>query len=430
MQSGIRHVLHMKFFVKTLVLLLSLPVHAGELGDLLLATLDHPQNLAAGAQKEAAQAQQDAATGRYFGNAALSTGWHRYEGNRVVGAYVPGSPGLPLVSERIAQTGVNYNLPVDLFGVIAASRERARQDLALAGFSARQQTLFKLHQATSAYVTLRALQKQRAALALYRQRVEATHSRILKEVELGKTAGVEARYAESELARLNADESVLLGNIAQAQADLREASGREKLMPASVAIPLPAWDEIVPTETLPAQIAQAREASGRAQADEGRRALWPSVSLDANYFRNRGGGDERDTWTFGGVVSLPLGASQYKQAEALKFNAQAAAEQSRAALRDAERQLVALRAGYDAAVADSQATEKEIAYREEVAAVQREMQRLGSQTLENLFRHERDLLDAHFRLAQAQARAVVAWSAAQIVGGLPSETYIARMDAQ
>jgi len=410
--------------------LLNGSLHAGELGDLLAATLEHPQVRAAGAQQGAAQAQHDAATGRYFGNAALSTGWHRYEGNRVVGVYIPGTPGLPLVSDRIVQSGVNYNLPVDLFGVIAAGRERARQDLTVAGLAARQQTLLKLHQAASAYLTLRALQKQSAALALYRQRVEATHARTRLEVELGKAAGVDARYAESELARLSADEAVLRGNIAQAEADLREASGREKVVPVAGVTAIPAWEDVVLDETLPVQIAQAREAGGRAQAAEGRRALWPSVSLDANYFRNRGSGDDRDTWAFGGVVSLPLGATQYKQAEALKFNAVAAEEQSRAAWRDTERQLAALRAGYDAAVADGQALEKEIAYREDVAAVQREMQRLGSQTLENLFRHERDLLDAHYRLAQARARAAVSWSAAQVVRGLPAETYIARMDAQ
>lgn len=410
--------------------LLNGSLHAGELGDLLLATLEHPQVRAAGAQQGAAQAQHDAATGRYFGNAALSTGWHRYEGNRVVGVYIPGTPGLPLVSDRIVQSGVNYNLPVDLFGVIAAGRERARQDLTVAGLAARQQTLLKLHQAASAYLTLRALQKQSAALALYRQRVEATHARIRLEVELGKAAGVDARYAESELARLSADEAVLRGNIIQAEADLREASGREKIVPVANTLAVPAWEDVVLDETLPVQIAKAREAGGRAQAAEGRRALWPSVSLDANYFRNRGSGDDRDTWAFGGVVSLPLGATQYKQAEALKLNAVAAEEQSRAAWRDTERQLAALRAGYDAAVADGQALEKEIAYREDVAAVQGEMQRLGSQTLENLFRHERDLLDARFRLAQAQARATVSWSAAQVVRGLPAETYIARMDAQ
>ena len=410
--------------------LLNGSLHAGELGDLLLATLDHPQVRAAGAQQGAAQAQFGAATGRYFGNAALSMGWHRYEGNRVVGVYIPGTLGLPLVSDRIVQSGVNYNLPVDLFGVIAAGRERARQDLSAASLSARQQILLKLHQAASAYLTQRALQKQSAALALYRQRVEATHARIRLEVELGKAAGVDARYAESELARLAADEAVLRGNIAQAEADLREASGRDKVAPVAGALAIPAWEEVALDETLPVQIAQAREAGGRAQADEGRRALWPSVSLDANYFHNRGSGDDRDTWTFGGVVSLPLGATQYQQAEALKLNAVAAAEQSQAAWRDTERQLAALHAAYDAAVADSQALEKEIAYREEVAAVQREMQRLGSQTLENLFRHERDLLDAYYRLAQAQARAAVSWSAAQVVRGLSAETYIARMDAQ
>lgn len=381
-------------------------------------------------QKEAAQAQQDAATGRYLGGATLSSGWHRYEGQRVVGVFVPGTPGLPLVAERIVQSGVNYNLPVDLFGVIAAGRERAKQDVAVAELSVRQQTLLKLHQAAAAYLNLRATLKQRESLALYRSRVETTLYRIRQEVELGKTAGVEARYAESELARLVADEATLNGNIAQAQADLLEASGREKFMPAFGRFVIPVWEDLAAAQTLPAQIAHAREEAARAQAAEGRRALLPSVSLDANYFRNRGNGDDRDTWAFGGVMSLPLGVTQYQQAAAQKFNAQAAAEQSRAALRDTERQLASLRAAYDSAVADIRAMEREIAYRDEVAAVQREMQRLGSQTLENLFRHERDLLDAHFRLAQSQARAAVAWSAAQVIGGSSTETYIAKMDAK
>lgn len=409
---------------------LSSSLCAGELGEVLAATLQHPQIQAAGMQREAAQAQQDAATGRYFGGATLSSGWHRYEGQRVVGVFVPGTPGLPLVSERIVQSGVNYNLPVDLFGVIAAGRERARQDVAVAALSARQQALLKLHQAAGAYLSLRALLKQRASLALYRSRVEATLHRMRQEVELGKTAGVEARYAESELARLMADEAALNGNVAQTQADLREASGRENFIPAFGQIVIPDWEDLAAAQTLPAQIAQSREEAARAQAAEGRRALLPSVSLDANYFRNRGNGDDRDTWAFGGVVSLPLGVTQYRQAAAQKFNAQAAAEQSRAALRDAERQLASLRAVYDSALADMRAMEREIAYREEVATVQREMQRLGNQTLENLFRHERDLLDAHFRLAQSQARAAVAWSAAQVIGGLPTETYIAKMDAK
>ncbi|BAN35242.1 hypothetical protein SCD_n01419 [Sulfuricella denitrificans skB26] len=412
------------------VLMLGPAVQAGELGELLQATLQHPQARAAASQAEAARAQKDAATGRYFGSAALSAGWHNYDDQRVVGVYTPGTPGSPLVSDRIGQAGLAYSLPVDLFGVIAANRERAQHDLDAAELLARQQTLLKLHQTASAYLTLQALLKQREALAIYRQRVEATHSRIKKEVELGKAAGVDARYAESELARLVADEAVLNGALIQAQADLEEAGSREKFLPTRADIHVPAWEDAASDATLPARIAQARREAARAQADESRQALLPSLSLDANYYRNIGGGDHRDTWALGGVVSLPLGVSQYRQADAQRLNARAAAEQSEAAVRDSARQLANLHAAYDAAAADALAMEKEAAYREQVAKVQREMQRLGSQTLENLFRHERDLFDARFRLEQARARAAAAWSAAQVLTGLPTENYIARMDAK
>lgn len=422
------------FFPAALAALMLVPPaqagELGELGDLLQSALQHPLARAVASQAEAARAQKDAATGRYFGSAALSAGWHNYEGQRVVGVYTPGAPGAPLTSDRIGQAGLTYSLPVDLFGVIAANRERAQHDLDAAELLARQQTLLKLHQAASAYLTLQALLKQREALALYRQRVEATHGRIKKEVELGKAAGVDARYAESELARLAADEAVLNGALTQAQADLEEAGSREKFLPTRTDIPVPAWENAAPDATLPARIAQARREAARAQAEENRQSLLPALSLDANYFRNAGGGDTRDTWAVGGVVSLPLGVTPYRQAEAQRLNARAAAEQSEAAARDSARQLANLRAAYDAAIADASAMEKEAAYREQVAAVQREMQRLGSQTLENLFSHERNLLDARYRLAQARARAGVAWSAAQVLAGLPTENYIARMDAK
>jgi len=223
---------------------------------------------------------------------------------------------------------------------------------------------------------------------------------------------------------------VLSGALIQAQADLEEAGSREKFLPTRADIPVPAWEDATPDATLPARIAQARSEAARAQADESRRALLPLLSLDANYFRNVGGGDHRDTWAVGGMVSLPLGVTQYRQADAQRLNARAAAEQSEAAARDSARQLANLRASYDVAAADALAVEKEVAYREQVAAVQREMQRLGSQTLENLFQHERNLLDARYRLAQAQARAGATWSAAQVLTGLPTENYIARMDAK
>lgn len=403
---------------------------AGELGELLQATLQHPQVRAASNQTGAAQALVDAASGRYLGSAVLSTGWHRYEDQRIVGVYTPGTPMVPLTSDRIAQTGVGYSLPVDVFGVIASNKERAQNDLRAAELLGRQQTLLKLHQAVNAYSTLQSLIKQKEALALSKKRVDATYRRVRKEFELGKAAGVEARYAESEVARLSADEAVLDGAVSQAQADFAEATGQAGFLPAVGEIRVPTWE--APADVpLPVQIAQARQQSAQAQAEESRRALLPSLSLDTNYFRNSvPGGDHRNTWAIGGVLSLPLGVSQYRQAGAQKLAAAAAAEQREAAAREADRQLASLRAAYASALADANAMEKEVAYREEIAQVEQNMQRLGNQTLENLFRHERDLLDARYRLAQAKGRAAAAWSAAQVVIGLPVETYIARMDAQ
>ena len=405
------------------------PVDAGELGDLLQETLHHPLARAAATQSEAARAQEQAATARYLGGGALSAGAHRYEGPHVVGVFVPGLPGTPLLSETITQAGINYTLPLDLFGVIAANRERARSDLAAALLVERQQTLFKLHQAAGAYLTLQALAQEREALTYYRRQIEAAHRRIVREVELGKAPGIDARYAESELARLAADEAALAGSLAQAQADLAEATGSEGFLPHRAEIAIPPWQD-PSAPALPVRIAQSRRDAARAQAEESRRALLPALNLDANYFRNIGGGDHRDTWTVGGVVSLPLGPAQYKQADAQALGAQAAAEQSEAAARDSTRQLASLRAAYDAAVADATALAREVAYREQVATVQREMQRLGNQTLENLFAHERALLEARYRLAQARARAALTWSAVQVLAGLETETYIARMDPQ
>ena len=421
-----------KFFGSTAFLLaitLGTGASAGELGDLLFKALQHPQLRAAAQQTEAAQALQDAASGRYFGSAVLSAGWHRYEDKRIVGIYTPGTAMLPLSANSMAQMGVNYSLPVDVFGVIAANQERARNDLRASELLGRQQTLLKLHQAANAYLTLQSLLKQREALDLSRQRVEATYRRVRKEFELGKAAGVDARYAESELARLNADEAVLGGAVAQAQADFAEATGHPQFLPNTPKIHLPNWAASTDT-VLPVQIAEARQQSAQAQAEESRRALLPSFTLDANYFRsNVLGGEHRDTWVMGGVLSLPLGVAQYRLASAQKFVAAAAVEQSEAAQRDSERQLTSLRAAYESGLADAAAMEKEVGYREEVAHVQQNMQQLGNQTLENLFRHERDLLDARYRLALAKARAAVAWSAAQVVIGLPTDTYIARMDA-
>lgn len=403
---------------------------AAELAALLQTVLLHPQMRAASIQTEAARAQRDSASGRYFGAATWSAGWHRYEDRRIVGVYTPGTSMVPLSSERILQSGVSYSLPVDLSGVIAANVERAGHDLRASRLLARQQTLLKLHQAASAYIALQGFLEQRAALTLSRRRIDATYRRVRKEFDLGKAAGIDLRYAESELARLNADDAVLDGAMAQAQADIAEATGRAGFVPASGVIQVPPWG--APSDdALPVQIALARQRSADALARESRRALRPSLTLDANYARGGApGGGHRDTWAVGGVLSLPLGVAQYRQADAQSLAAAAAAEQSVAARRDAERQVASLRAVYDAALADAASVEREVRYRDEVVQIQQRMQQLGGQTLENLFRQERDLREARYRLALAEGRAATAWSATQVLTGLPVDRYIAQMDSK
>ena len=54
-------------------------------------------------------------------------------------------------------------------------------------------------------------------------------------------------------------------------------------------------------------------------------SAWTQIISAITYL----GGDHRDTWAVGGVLSLPLGVSQYRQASAQKLAAKAAAEQSR-----------------------------------------------------------------------------------------------------
>jgi outer membrane protein TolC len=410
------------------LVLLPLAAQAGPFADALQATLSHPQTRAARLQADAARAQESAIAGRYWGQANLNAGWRRYEGPHVVGYFAPGSGPLPPIDRSIASAGLNYSLPVDVFGAIAASRERAGNDAQAAELAARQQTLGKLHQTATAWLGLQALSEREAAVRAFRQRVEATAARTQAEVRLGKTAAVEAKNAQSELARLAAEEAALAGRIAEARAGLLEASGVEAPAALSGQILVPAWEAIAADATLPVNLADARGRAAQAQAREAKRALYPNLNLVADYTDNWGNGAHRDTWSLGAVVSLPLGATPYRQAEAQRLAAEAAGASREAARREVERQIAVLKSAYDAALADAAAVEQEIAYRQDLVAVQHEMYRLGSQTLENLYRHERDLLDAVSRRAEARARAALAWSAAQTLAGLDSATYIAKLD--
>ena len=403
------------------------PAAAGELGDVLHAALDHPAVAARKRQVEGAESDLSAATTQYFGRGSLTADRTRYENQRVVGIYVPGQTAPLYEDDAIIRYGVSYALPVDVFGVIAAAREKFRNNLAAAQLLARQETLLRLHQAGSAYVRKQALQAQADALRVQRERVEASAERVRKEAELGRAAEIDVRLAQSEVARLSADEARLKGILGETRADLIDASGIDPEI-SSPHIPVPEWNPLDADATLSARLAEAKARAAEAGASEVRRNLLPSFSLGADYYNNRGGGGDMDTWSLTGRVSVPLDAGAYLRSSAEGARALAAEDDRRAALRAAQHQIAALRSAYDSARADAAALEKEIAYRSEVVEVDQERWRLGAQTLENLLRQRRDLLDAQYRLADARARAAAAWSSAQVLAGEEPETYIAQWD--
>lgn len=418
----------LRFLAGLALLIVNPPALGGELADLLRDTLTHPGVSASQYQVEAARDQLAAATSRYFGSGGASAETVRYEDLRFVGVLSPATFADPPFARDIARYGLHYSLPIDLTGTLAASKRAAEHDLAAAQLAERQTTLLKVHDATSAYARLQALLRQKDVLAVQRQRVAQTVERVRQQVESEQSSLAELRLAEAELARQQSDEVRLTGAVEEQQAALEEATGR-RLLPGSYVIVLPAWSAQHPEELLPAALAGARADSADAQAREARRALWLSPSIGADYFRFDGDGYAPDTWSLMARVTLPLDPAAWRRASAARAQANAAARALEAAQREVQRSWTALEAAYRAAVADEAALVQEIAARQEVVRVQAELQRVGMASLEDFLRQQRDLLDAESRRADAQVRAVMAWSAAQVLQGTGIQRYLSQVDS-
>jgi outer membrane protein TolC len=418
-----------KYLPLLTLMLASAAAQAGELADLLRASLDHPRAAARAGEVAAAGDDLKAAEARYYGQGSLVAGLSRYEHPRVVGMFTPGDPTPADTSRDIARAGVVYSLPIDLFGVVAKARERAESNLQAARLGQTQDRLARLHQAAAAWFRLQALRRQAEALGKLKASVTAFRDRLVKEVALGRSARVNLRLAESEYQRVLADEAQLQAQVDTALAELEEASGQRR-QPGDATIPLPAWREPALAEALPVKLAAARAAGARARAEESRRSNRPQLSLNGSWFDQHGNGADNAVWEAGVQVALPLTPSGWRATDAEAARARAAEDERQAVERETARQLASLKAAYDSARATLTALEAEVAYRTEVVTVEREKTRLGAQTLENLLRTERDLLDAEYRLASSRAQAAYAWSAAQVLAGAPETEYIATLDAQ
>ncbi|MDR3368911.1 TolC family protein [Rhodoferax sp.] len=410
-------------------LTLPLSLHANPLGDVLQAALDHPAVRSRQAQLQAAEQDESAAQARYFGRGNLLLDQTRYEGQHVVGYFYPGQPTPAILDDNISRVGISYSLPIDLFGVIAASREKAQGNRKALELLARQEQLLRLNQAASALARKQALQLQVQGLQTQRERVEVSAARIRQEVDLGRTAGVDLSLAESDLARLLAEEARLQGQLGDTRADLHDASGQDPEVGTQI-VATPAWQDVEPDQTLAVRIAQARLLSLQASSRETNRNLLPALSVGADVFSNHGGGSEMTTRAIALRLNVPLDIGSFKRANADAAQAVAAEEDVAASRQTARRQWQSLHSAYTSAKADALSLEKEITYRTEVVAVEEKKWELGSQTLENLLRQRRDLLDAQYRLADARWRSLNAWSQAQVLAGTDPSQYIATLNPQ
>lgn len=406
---------------------LSVPAAAGELGELLRATLDHPAIGAARLRSEAARASLSAERSRFLGAGAAFADTTRYEDQRFFGVLSPEAFAAPPFARDVSRYGIAYSVPVDLAGALRASRAAAAHGLAAAQLAERQTTLLKLADTVSAYVQLQALLHQQRVLAVQRERVERTFERVARQVEIEQASTAELKLAEAELGKLRSDEVRLSGAIQQTQAQLFESSGR-RLLPGSADIRIPDWDTRPPDSLLPAAVAdeQARAASAQAQAQ--RRALWPGVSAAADYTQFEGDGESTDAWSVAAKLTLPIDPAGWRRAGAASAQAEAAVQASLDALRQTERDWSKLAASYISALADAEALRAEVAAREEVVRVQAELQRVGMASLEDFLRQQRDQLEAESRLSGAEAQAVMSWTAGQILAGTNADRFIETLD--
>jgi outer membrane protein TolC len=401
---------------------------ASELAGLLRETLDHPAVAARNEETSAARQELAAAGRRYLGNGGLSAGIVRYEDERFIGALSPATLAAPPFDRTSTRYGITYSVPIDLFGAIGAARAAAQSSLESAQLAERQQTLLKLHDATSAYVRLQALQQEDAALAAQQQRVTTTLDRVRQEVKVQLAAGVDLKLAESEMARIRSDEVRLRGSIEEARAALAEAAGRV-LDVSDRLIGIPSWPSAADNEqALPLRLARAETAARQAHADEARRSLLPSLAAVGDYSQFSGTAGVPDMWSVGAMITVPINTSANRRTSALDARARAAARRETAVAGELTRQWAALQAAYDSAVADIAAVREEVSARRDVVNVQVELQRVGVTSMEDLLRQQRDLVDSESREAQAQARAITAWSAAHVLLGTEPSAYIALLE--
>ena len=316
----------------------------------------------------------------------------------------------PFASDQFGY-GLDFQLPIDVSGQIAAEVDAAKSRARGAQWSAEDVRLRVLLQGASLYRSLQALAGQRSALARQLDALQASRRVAETGLKVGSIARVNLLRVEAAVADVQASLANVEGQEQKLRAQLAALMGVEAFA-APIAPPdagpaaLPANPDAPPPSI---QAAQSALQASQAKVQSAQRVQYPQLVANGGWNRNAIQWDSRaiDTWqvNLGVRLNLWAGGGQKSALDA----AQAAEEEARQRLRGAHDNLRAAREG---AVAQWHAQDQARRAAESGLLAAAESAHIEHNRFANGLGSATELIDAEAALARARASlagAIASW---------------------
>lgn len=367
-----------------------------------------PDVLAAQAALRQAQAQAEQARAVWFGKVdAYALSQHFNDPRLVRPITQPPNVALyPFASDQFGY-GLDFQLPIDFSGQIAAEVDAAKSRASGARWSAEDVRLRSLLQGAALFRNLEALSGQRAALDLQLESLQASERVAQTGLKVGTIARVSQLRVQAAVAETQAAIANVEGQQQKLRAQLAALMGVDAFT-VPVALP-PTGPTHFPVELdTPAPTVLAAQnalAANQAKVRSARRAQWPQTTVTGGWNHNAAQWDQRavDTWQINLAVRMNLWAGGGQRAA---INAaEAAAEEARDKLAGVEHALRAARAG---AAAQWHAQKAALRAAQSGLDTARESARIEQVRFRNGLGSATELTDAEAALARARAAVAVA----------------------
>ncbi|NIA11244.1 MAG: TolC family protein [Nitrospiraceae bacterium] len=398
------------FIAITIVLCLRINAESRDLGEILVQVEQHTPTLqAAHARTVIKQATKRQAKSHYFGEVNALVRNSNYDSARLINPIsYPVKLQSKLFDNNQIACGLNARIPLDINGRIAAGVDAAGKQVKAARAQAANVRLQILHGAADLYHRLEGVKAlegtlQKQILALTAHIKVATVS-----IEAGRTAPVEKL-------RLVANKESVKGKLAALQGQAQGIRARLAALMGTESFPDPVFpihdppkntcEEAIGLMNRPdihALLFQCEAAEADVRAAEADR--FPELNIDGSWIQNQGFNGEGDnTWALFVQLQLPLWDGGNRRSAIAKAEAgRSATRYQLAALRNqAKAELVAAKAGRQAA---------KISYKATVASVNaaRETARIQTDRFSEGRLSAADLVDAEAALAGARSSRALA----------------------